>query len=70
MRILSVVPILRGVAPDVLSYYTSLTVAEGALVEIPIRKKYAPALVIAINDATQSASSLLGPPISSKKYAA
>ncbi len=58
MKILSVVPILRGVAPELLSYYTSLPVEEGALVEVPIRKKYAPALVVSVTEATENASDI------------
>ena len=58
MKVLSVVPILRGVAPELLSYYTSLPVSTGALVEVPIRKRFAPALVVKIEDVEKSASDL------------
>ncbi len=58
MRIVSAVPILRGVAPDILSYYTSLKVEAGSLVEVPIRKKFAPALVVAVTDVKESSSDI------------
>jgi primosomal protein N' len=58
MKILSVIPILRGVAPDILSYYTGLQVQEGALIEVPIRKRHAPALVVRVEDVKESTSDI------------
>jgi primosomal protein N' len=58
MRIVSAVPILRGVAPDILSYYTGLKVEPGSLIEVPIRKKFAPALVVAVTDVKEASSDI------------
>ncbi|MBP9771987.1 MAG: hypothetical protein KBD16_03645 [Candidatus Pacebacteria bacterium] len=58
MKILSVVPILKGVAPELLTYYTGLPVEEGALVEVPVRKKFAPALVLRVDDVRESSSDI------------
>ncbi len=58
MRIVSAVPILRGIAPDILSYYTSLKIEPGSLIEVPIRKKFAPALVVAVTDVKESSSDI------------
>lgn len=58
MRIVSAVPILKGVAPDLLSYYTGLPVKEGSIVEVPIRKRYAPALVVEVADVKESSASI------------
>src|SRR5688572_28003180 len=58
MKILSVIPILKGVAPDALSYYTGLPVHVGSLVEIPVRKRFAPALVVGVSDAKENTTNI------------
>jgi primosomal protein N' (replication factor Y) len=46
MRLLSVVPIAKGIFRENLSYFTSKDLGPGALVEVPVRKKIIPAIVI------------------------
>ncbi len=54
MKILSVIPILKGVAPETLTYYSSADVRLGALVRVPVRGKSVPALVTNVDEASSS----------------
>ncbi|MDD5357437.1 MAG: hypothetical protein PHS53_04815 [Candidatus Pacebacteria bacterium] len=46
MKIIQVIPIGRGISKEVLSYFTALPAEAGALVEISVRAKKMPGLVI------------------------
>jgi len=46
MRLLSVVPIAKGIFRENLSYFTSRELEPGALVGVPVRKKIIPAIVV------------------------
>ncbi len=50
MKLVTVIPIAKGVFRENLSYFTSKNVRAGSLVEIPVRKKTAPAIVISAED--------------------
>lgn len=50
MKLLSVVPIVRGINKESLSYFTGSDIAVGSVVKVPIRKKIIPAIVIGSED--------------------
>ena len=50
MKLLSVIPIVRGINKESLSYFTSSEVIVGSVVKVPIRKKIIPAIVISVAD--------------------
>jgi primosomal protein N' (replication factor Y) len=54
MKILSVIPILKGVAPETLTYYASADMRPGALVRVPVRGKSIPAIVTRVDEASSS----------------
>ncbi len=54
MKILSVIPILKGVAPEMLTYYANGGVHPGALVRVPVRGKSIPAIVTRVDEAASS----------------
>lgn len=51
MRIAHVIPIARGVPKETLTYFSTLPVTPGALVEVSIRTRIIPALVVFVEDA-------------------
>ncbi len=50
MKLLSVIPIVRGINKESLSYFTGSEVTVGSVVKVPIRKKTIPAIVISVAD--------------------
>ena len=50
MKLLSVIPIVRGINKESLSYFTGSEVTVGSIVKVPIRKKTIPAIVISVQD--------------------
>jgi primosomal protein N' (replication factor Y) (superfamily II helicase) len=50
MKLLSVIPISRGINRENLSYFTSSEVKIGSVVKVPLRKKTIPAIVVSIED--------------------
>src|SRR3989344_5979146 len=58
MKILTVIPITRGISADTLTYFTKTDVAVGAIVSIPLRKKMAYGLVTGSRDAKEMKSEL------------
>jgi len=50
MKILTVIPIAKGVFRENLSYFTSKNIQPGALVSIPVRKKIIPAIVVSTEE--------------------
>jgi primosomal protein N' (replication factor Y) len=50
MKLLSVIPIVRGINKESLSYFTGSEVTIGSVVKVPIRKKIIPAIVISVSD--------------------
>lgn len=51
MNIIEIIPISRGISADTLSYFTSLELPLGAIVEVPLRSKKIHGIVIAIRKA-------------------
>lgn len=58
MRLVTVIPIAKGIFRQELSYFTSKNIEPGALVTIPVRKKIAPALVVSSQDAKKIKTNL------------
>ncbi|MES2213207.1 MAG: hypothetical protein V4473_00020 [Patescibacteria group bacterium] len=58
MRILTVIPIARGIGRDTLTYFTKEDVPRGSIVVIPLRKKSAYGLVIASKRAEEMKSEI------------
>lgn len=50
MKIIDVVPIIKGPGEETLSYFTSKAVREGTLVTVPARTKIIPAVVTSVRD--------------------
>src|SRR3989344_7073170 len=58
MRILTVIPIAKGITKDTLTYFTKKEVAVGSIVSIPLRKKMVYGLVTGSRSATEIKSEL------------
>lgn len=54
MYLVEVIPISRGVGKDSLSYFSSVSIPPGSLVEVPVRKRTVHALVIASTAAREA----------------
>lgn len=67
MNIIEVIPIKKGFGVDTLSYFTSLTPPIGAIVEVPIRKKNASAIVVSVKKAEDLKSEIRGATFTLKK---
>lgn len=67
MRIVTVIPIARGISKDTLTYFTKKDVAVGSIVSIPIRSKTAYGLVTGSREATEIKSELRSLAYSIKK---
>ncbi len=58
MRILTVIPIAKGISKDTLTYFTQKDIPNGSLVSIPLRNKQAYGLVIESKEAKEIKSEL------------
>ncbi|OHB07381.1 MAG: hypothetical protein A3I21_01690 [Candidatus Zambryskibacteria bacterium RIFCSPLOWO2_02_FULL_39_69] len=67
MRILTVIPIAKGITKDTLTYFTKKEVAVGSIVSIPLRKKTVYGLVTGSRSATEIKSELKSLSYSIKK---
>ena len=67
MNVITVIPISRGIGKETLSYFTASDVALGSLVEVPLRKKYVSALVVASADVRSMKAKLRGADFSLRK---
>ncbi|OHA95363.1 MAG: hypothetical protein A3C63_01145, partial [Candidatus Zambryskibacteria bacterium RIFCSPHIGHO2_02_FULL_39_82] len=67
MRILTVIPIAKGITKDTLTYFTKKEVAVGSIVSIPLRKKMVYGLVTGSRSATEIKSELKSLSYSIKK---
>jgi primosomal protein N' (replication factor Y) len=54
MKLLSVIPISKGINKENLSYFTSSDVTVGSVVKVPLRKKTIPAIVTATEDVAEA----------------
>jgi len=52
IKVVNVIPIARGIGRELLSYYTSRELRNGSLVDVPLRKKMVPAIVVSSEEAT------------------
>jgi primosomal protein N' (replication factor Y) len=50
MKLLSVIPISRGINKENLSYFTSSDVKIGSVIKVPLRKKTVPAIVVSMEE--------------------
>ncbi len=67
MKIITVIPLSRGVFKEHLTYFTSTSVEKGSLVYVPIRTKVVPAIVIDIQNARDLKIQIKEAPFSIKK---
>lgn len=67
MKLLSVIPISRGIAKESLTYFTSADVSAGSIIKVPLRKKVVPALIVSAEDAILSKSDIKNMPYEIKK---
>ncbi len=67
MRIITVIPIKRGISKDTLSYFTKKEVDFGSVVSIPVRKKMAHGLVTNIEEVQSIKSEIKSLPFAIKK---
>ncbi|MDB5204110.1 MAG: hypothetical protein JWP09_138 [Candidatus Taylorbacteria bacterium] len=58
MRLLSIVPIARGIRKETLTYFSTKDIVAGSLVTIPLRKKEVPGIVLESLDAMQNKSAI------------
>lgn len=67
MKIVTVIPIKKGIGKETLSYFTSKDVGIGSIVEIPLRKKMAYGLVIEKKEAEELKTEIKSLPYSIRK---
>ncbi len=67
MRLLSILPIARGIRTETLTYFSAEDIALGTLVSIPLRKKTVQGIVIGSQDAIEAKSEIKGMSFSVKK---
>ena len=67
MRILTVIPISRGISKDTLTYFTKKDIRTGSIVSVPLRKKKVYGLVVGNKEATEIKSELKSLSYSIKK---
>ena len=66
-RILSCIPISRGVGKEELSYFTFKDIREGYLISVPLRKRQVPAIVVRAERAIFSKAELKSLPFGLRK---
>ncbi len=54
MKLLSVIPISRGINKENLTYFTSSDIAVGSVVKIPLRKKIISGIVVSAEDVAEA----------------
>ncbi|PCI29155.1 primosomal protein N' [Candidatus Wolfebacteria bacterium] len=67
MFLVDVIPITRGITIDSLTYFTSTKVVRGDIVQVPLRSRNVPALVVSIRDVAEQKSQLKSSSFSIKK---
>ena len=67
MKIISVIPLSRGISKETLTYFTATEVSPGSIVKVPLRNKLAHALVISTEDVSENKSDLKSLSFSIKK---
>ena len=67
MKILTVIPLAKNIRKDTLSYFSSIEVAQGNIVSVPLRSKSADAIVIESNSVQKEKTALKGATYKLKK---
>lgn len=67
MKVLEVIPIVRGITKESFSYFTASDIPLGSIIKVPFRKKVISALVISSKDASDMKSELRKSSYSLKK---
>ena len=56
MKIISVVPVAKGIGKECLTYFSAKDIAVGNIVAVPVRKKIVDALVLSCDDLSSAKS--------------
>ncbi len=67
MKLLEVIPIMKGISREKLTYFTSKDVSVGSIVKISVRKKMISGIVLSIQEVADAKSSIKDSPYSIKK---
>lgn len=67
MKLLSVIPISRGINKENLSYFTGSEVTIGSIVRVPVRKKIIPAIVISVSEVSDVKAEIKNAPFETRK---
>lgn len=67
MNVIEVIPISRGIQTDTLSYFTSIDVQVGAIVDVPLRSKTIQGMVINVQKAEDIKAAIKEAPFAFKK---
>ncbi|MEY2664337.1 MAG: primosomal protein [Candidatus Parcubacteria bacterium] len=67
MNIIEVIPISRGIGTDSLSYFTTKSVPQGALVDVPLRSKIVQGIVIGVRKVEDIKSEIKNAPYALRK---
>lgn len=67
MKLLEVIPISRGIGKETLSYFSACETVPGSIVQVPLRSRNVPALVVTVRDAAAAKSELRSLPYPIKK---
>lgn len=67
MKLLEVIPIMKGISKETLTYFTSKDVSAGSIVKIPLRKKMISGIVLSLQEVSDVKSSIKDSPYSIKK---
>lgn len=70
MKIVSVIPIDKGIFKDRLSYFSKSDIPLGSIIKVPVRKKTVPALVVEVKSATEIKTELKSQNFTLKKLTA
>ncbi len=58
MKIITVVPLAKGIFKENLTYYTSQNVSLGMVISVPVRKKKISALVVGVDNLSSHKSAV------------
>lgn len=67
MKLLEVIPIMKGISRETLTYFTSGEVPAGSIVRVPLRKKTISAIVLSLQEVSEAKSSIKESSYSIKK---
>ena len=67
IKIIEVIPITKGITKERLTYFTSIDIPLGSIVNVPLRKKTVSALVVEMRDASDLKSEIKNSPFVIKK---